>query len=336
MFRDELILRIKAGNGGAGCVSFLREKFVPKGGPNGGDGGKGGDVIFEADENYNTLSHLSHSPHYRAESGKAGQGKQCSGKKGLDLLLRVPPGTIIRDEERGVVLKDLDRPGERIVICRGGRGGKGNQHFATPTRQAPRRAEPGQLGEERRLRLELKMIADVGIIGLPNAGKSTLLARLSAARPKIAGYPFTTLVPSLGILQTSDLSTLVLADLPGIIEGAHEGKGLGDQFLRHIERTRILLHLVDVSREALQPPVEAYRVVRKELESYSPTLAGRREVVVANKTDLPRLRTRVSALREACGKDVVEISAVSGKGLKELVGALFASLRPDEVGVARK
>jgi len=331
MFRDELLLRVKAGNGGAGCVSFLREKFVPKGGPDGGDGGKGGDVIFEADENFNTLAHLTHAPLYRAQSGEAGSGRKCSGKKGREVLLKVPPGTIIRDADRDVLLKDLNHPGERIVICRGGKGGRGNQHFATSTRQAPRRAEPGQPGEERRLRLELKMIADVGIIGLPNAGKSTLLARLSAARPKIADYPFTTLVPSLGILRGSDHSTLVLADLPGIIEGAHQGKGLGDQFLRHIERTRLLLHLVDASREALQPPAQAYRTVRKELESYSPTLAGRREVVVANKADLTGSRAGVTALRRAGAGDVVAISAVTGKGLAELVGRLFSSLRPVEV-----
>lgn len=327
MFRDELKVQIKAGDGGNGCVSFWREKFVAKGGPDGGDGGKGGDVIFEADENYNTLAHLAKSPIYRAESGKPGSGQKCSGKAGRDLLIKLPPGTIIRDAASGAILKDLNKPGDRIVICKGGRGGKGNQHFATPTNQAPRKAIPGGKGEERKLRLELKMIADVGIIGLPNAGKSTLLSILSHARPKIAGYPFTTIVPSLGILQQSPMETLVIADLPGIIEGAHQGKGLGDQFLRHIERTRVLLHLVDVSPEALQPAAKAYRTVRKELESYSETLAGRPELVVANKVDVPGSKKIVKALEKECGAEVLEISAATGKGLPPLVGRLFGLVR---------
>ncbi len=327
MFRDELVLQVKAGDGGAGFVSFRREKFIPKGGPDGGDGGKGGDIVFVADENFNTLSHLAKSPIYRSQSGKPGGACNCSGKQGRDMILKVPPGTVIRDAERNVVLKDLDKPGERIVLCRGGRGGKGNQHFATSTRQTPRIATPGEPGEERRLRLELKMIADVGIVGLPNAGKSTLLACVSAARPRIAEYPFTTLVPSLGIVKMGDFESLVVADLPGIIEGAHEGKGLGDQFLRHIERTRMILHLVDVSPEALRPPAEAYRVVRAELEQYSPTLAGRREIVVANKIDVPGTAPRISALRRACGSEVLAVSAASGKGLRALVGALFAALK---------
>lgn len=331
MFRDELVIRVKAGNGGAGSASFLREKFRPKGGPDGGDGGKGGDVVFIADENYNTLAHLAKSPLYRAEAGEPGGGAKCSGKRGRDCTILVPPGTVIRDADLGVLLKDLNRAGDRIVLCRGGKGGRGNQHFATPTRQTPRYAEPGRPGEERRLRLELKMIADVGILGLPNAGKSTLLAKLSAARPRVADYPFTTLIPSLGILKISEMETLVLADLPGIIEGAHKGKGLGDQFLRHIERTRLLLHLVDVSPQALQPPAEAYRVVRTELESYSLTLAGRPEIVVANKVDQPSARKGVTALRKACGNPVFEISALAGKGLRELVGALFAALGDREM-----
>lgn len=328
MFRDEVTVRMKGGDGGPGCVSFLREKYRPKMGPDGGDGGKGGDVILEADENYNTLYHLIHIPRFVAENGQPGRGRNQSGRKGRDLVVKVPVGTIVRDADRGVLLKDLRRHGERIVVCRGGRGGRGNQHFATPTHQAPRRAEPGQPGEERRVRLELKMIADVGLVGLPNAGKSTLLSRVSAARPRIAEYPFTTLVPNLGILKSDDYRTLVVADLPGIIEGAHQGKGLGDRFLRHIERTRLIAHLVDVSPLALRPPVEAYRTVRRELESYSPVLAAKPEIIVATKIDVPGARENARALREALGegKRVLEISAATGEGLRELVGELFRAL----------
>lgn len=330
MFRDEVTVRMKGGDGGAGCVSFLREKYRPKMGPDGGDGGKGGDVILEADENYNTLYHLIHIPRFVAQNGQPGRGRNQSGRKGRDLVVKVPVGTIVRDAERGVLLKDLSRHGERIVLCRGGKGGRGNQHFATPTHQAPRRAEPGRPGEERRVRLELKMIADVGLVGLPNAGKSTLLSRLSAARPKIADYPFTTLVPNLGILKGDDFRTLVVADLPGIIEGAREGKGLGDRFLRHIERTRLIVHLVDVSPLALRPPEEAYRTVRQELEGYSPVLAAKPEIVVATKVDVPGARENAEALRRSLGgrRRVLEISAATGEGLRELGGELFRALSP--------
>jgi GTP-binding protein len=326
MFRDEIQLRMKAGDGGAGCVSFLREKFRPKMGPDGGDGGRGGDVLLVADENFNTLVHLIHTPRYVAQSGGPGRGKNCSGKSGRDLVVPVPVGTLVRDVDRGVLLKDLARHGDRVAVCRGGKGGRGNQHFATPTDQAPRRAEPGRPGEERRVRLELRMIADVGLVGLPNAGKSTLLARISAARPKIAGYPFTTLVPNLGIVRGADLRTLVAADLPGIIEGAHAGKGLGDRFLRHIERTRLVAHLVDVSDAALKPPLEAYRTVRKELESYSPALAAKPEIVVATKADLTGARANAAALRKKVPSRVVEVSAATGRGLDGLVRELFRVL----------
>jgi GTP-binding protein len=325
MFRDEIVLRMKAGDGGRGCVSFRREKFVPKGGPDGGDGGKGGDVVLEADENYNTLYHLIHRPRYTAQNGAPGQGRNCSGRNGRDLAVRVPLGTLVRDVDRNVLLKDLGHHGERVVVGRGGTGGRGNQHFATPTQQVPRRAEPGRPGEERRVRLELKMIADAGLVGLPNAGKSTLISRISAARPKIADYPFTTLVPSLGILRGGGFMTLVLADLPGIIEGAHEGRGLGDRFLRHIERTRLILHLVDVTPQALRPPAEAYRVVREELERYSPVLAAKPEIVVATKMDVTGARKGAAALRKKVGK-AVEVSAATGAGLEELARALFDAL----------
>ncbi len=326
MFRDEIVLRMKAGDGGSGAVSFLREKFRPKLGPDGGDGGKGGDVVLLADENYNTLYHLIHTPRYAATPGEPGGRRNCSGRKGRDLLVRVPVGTLVRDADRNLLLKDLGRNGDRLVVCRGGKGGRGNQHFATPTNQAPRRAESGRPGDERRIRLELKMIADVGLVGLPNAGKSTLLSRLSAARPRVAEYPFTTLVPSLGILKASEWETLVLADLPGIIEGAHEGKGLGDRFLRHIERTRLILHLVDVSPLALKPPAEAYRVVRRELEAYSPALASRTEVVVATKADLEGSRKGAAALRKEV-EAVLEVSAATGKGLEALARELFRRLQ---------
>jgi GTP-binding protein len=325
MFRDEILLRMKAGDGGPGCVSFLREKFRPKMGPDGGDGGKGGDIILEADENYNTLYHLIHRPRYVAESGRSGGGRNCSGKKGQDLVVKVPVGTLARDVDRAALLKDLGRHGERVVLCKGGKGGRGNQHFATPTSQAPRRAEPGLPGEERKVRLELKMIADVGLVGLPNAGKSTLLARISAARPKVAGYPFTTLVPNLGIVKGGDYQTLVAADLPGLIEGAHRGRGLGDAFLKHVERTRVILHLVDVSPEALKPPLEAYRIIRRELESYSPALAAKPEIVAATKIDLPGGKENAEALHREAGS-VRPISAATGEGVATLVRELFRIL----------
>ena len=326
MFKDEVTLRIKAGDGGNGVVSFIREKRKPKGGPGGGDGGNGGDVIVVADENYNTLYHLIHTPRYVAASGKPGASWNCSGKGGRDMTIRVPVGTLIRDVDRRAVLKDLNRHGESIVLCKGGRGGRGNQHFATATRQVPRMAEDGKPGEERHVRFELKMIADAGLVGLPNAGKSTLLSRLSAARPKIANYPFTTITPNLGYLKLDDSTSCVIADLPGLIEGAHEGKGLGGQFLKHVERTGIIVHIVDVSPEALQPPAEAYRVIRKELESYSKALAAKRELVVANKIELTGARKGVTALKKECGGDVAEVSAATGKGLKELVQTIFRML----------
>jgi GTP-binding protein len=326
MFRDEIKLRMKAGDGGAGMVSFLREKFRPRMGPDGGDGGKGGDVILEADDNYNTLYHLIHRPQYIARSGEPGGRKNCSGKNGHDLVVKVPVGTLVRDVDRSVLLKDLARKGDRLVICKGGKGGRGNQNFATSTNQAPRKAVAGGIGEERKVRLELKMIADVGLVGLPNAGKSTLISRLSAARPRVADYPFTTLVPSLGIIRGSDYRDIVVADLPGLIEGAHEGKGLGDTFLKHVERTRLIVHLVDVSPLALKPPLEAYRVIRKELESYSPTLAAKPEVVIATKMDVTGSKRRASSFRGKMNVPVLELSAVTGAGVPGLVRELFRAL----------
>ena len=331
MFRDEAKIKIKAGDGGNGWVSFRREACVPRGGPDGGDGGRGGDVILIADENYNTLYHLIHQPRFVASSGERGYGRNCSGKMGRDLEVRVPVGTLVRDVDKNVLLKDLARKGDRLVVCKGGKGGLGNQHFATSTNQAPRNSVPGGLGEMRNIRLELKMIADIGLVGLPNAGKSTLISRISAARPKVANYPFTTITPNLGIIRGKDYRDLVVADLPGIIEGAHEGKGLGDRFLKHVERTRLIVHLVDVSPEALKPPAEAYATIRKELESYSPVLGAKPEIVVATKMDATGSKKNSAALRRKV-KKLLEISAVTGTGLKELVRELFRASSPsDEV-----
>jgi GTP-binding protein len=326
VFKDEITVRVKAGDGGDGIIAFLREPRKPKGGPSGGDGGRGGDVVVEADQNFNTLYHLTHQLKWAAESGGDGEGKNCSGKGGRSLVIKVPVGTLIRDLQRNAVLKDLSKHGESIVLCKGGKGGRGNQHFATPTRQVPRICEEGKPGEERHVRFELKMIADVGLVGMPNAGKSTLLSRLSAARPRIADYPFTTIIPNLGFLKLDDVTSCVIADLPGLIEGAHEGKGLGDQFLKHTERTRIIVHIVDVGPDALKPAAEAYRIIRKELESYSKVLAEKPEIVVANKVELTGAKKGVKALEKACGAKVMEISAATGKGLKELVREIFARL----------
>jgi len=333
MFVDEVDLVVAGGSGGNGCVSFRRERFVPRGGPDGGNGGDGGSVYFVADEHYDTLQHLAGHHHWRGKHGGPGTGKDRHGKNGKDVRVHVPPGTIIRDIDHGLVLKDLARPGDEVCVADGGRGGRGNAAFKSPTHQAPREAEPGQPGQERRIHLELKLIADVGLVGKPNAGKSTLLSRLSAAHPKIAAYPFTTRYPYLGIVELPGYRRFVMADLPGLIEGAHAGAGLGDEFLRHIERTRLLVHLVDIC-PATGDPVADYRGIRDELEQYSPALAQKTEIVVANKMDLTGAAESLERFGRALDTDVVGISGVTGQGLTDLTRRIWKSLEDETPGQA--
>lgn len=331
MFIDQAVIHVCGGRGGDGCVAFRREKYVPKGGPDGGDGGNGGSVWIEAHAELNTLQELSGKHHWEAESGRPGSGDNRYGRRGADVVIRVPPGTLIFDRDSGALLKDLDQAGSRIRIARGGRGGRGNAYFVTSTHQAPREFEEGRPGRERWLRLELKLIADVGVIGQPNAGKSTLLSRLSRARPKIADYPFTTLTPQLGIVELSDFRRFVMVDIPGLIEGAHRGVGLGDEFLRHVERTRIVLHLVDLHPpEGAPTPIEAYRSIRAELSQYSPVLAEKPEVVVANKLDLEPGSAALKKFAKAVGRPVLGVSGVAGTGLATLTEKLWETLHhPD-------
>ncbi len=330
MFVDEMLIFVKGGDGGNGCMSFRREKFIPRGGPDGGDGGHGGSVYLQADESLNTLHHLAGKHHYKATRGQHGRGKQCHGRNGDDLVIPVPPGTLVFDADNNTLLKDLTEVNERMCVAQGGKGGKGNTRFKTATHQAPRECEPGEPGEERTLRFELKLIADVGLVGKPNAGKSTLLSRLSAARPKIAAYPFTTLTPSLGIVELSGYRRFVMADIPGLIEGAHEGAGLGDEFLRHIERTKIIVHMVDICPLDEHDPADDYRVIRRELEQYSPTLAAKREIVVANKIDLSGSMEHVQALRNELGVEVFAVSGATGAGLETLAERIWQVLQENE------
>ena len=330
MFIDEAEIYVRAGKGGQGCVSFRREKFVPRGGPDGGDGGDGGSVYFVTDRGRNTLLDFARRRDWIAGNGRPGEGSNRHGRNGTSLHVRVPVGTLIIDRDNGALLKDLCEDPQKVCIVRGGAGGRGNKSFASPTNQAPRESQPGVPGEERRLKLQLKLIADVGLAGLPNAGKSTLLSRLSRARPKIAAYPFTTLEPHLGIVELSGYRRFVMADIPGLIEGAHRGVGLGDEFLKHIERTRILVHLVDVCPLDGSPsPAEAYRVIREELAGYSQTLLGKREVIVANKTDLIDSDQPVQALGRQLGREVLGISGVTGAGLEVLTNRLWQVLEAD-------
>lgn len=331
MFVDEAFIHVKAGDGGAGCVSFRREKYIPKGGPDGGDGGDGGDVIFVADPSENTLLDFSGKHHWKAPRGQGGMGKKMAGESGEDLIIRVPPGTLIYDKDHEGLLADLDQPHKRVTIAKKGRGGRGNWHFKSPVNQTPRYAEPGTEGQERNLRLELKLIADVGLVGMPNAGKSTLLSAISAARPKIADYPFTTLEPQLGIVALGPDRRLVVADIPGLIEGAHGGAGLGVAFLRHIERTKVIVHLLDLFPLDESDPAENYRIIRRELEAFSPALAAKSEIIAANKIDLAVDDEALNRLRrELPGKDIFPISGATHRGLDRLLEALWRMVHPNE------
>jgi GTP-binding protein len=327
MFIDEVRILVKAGDGGNGCLAFRREKFVPRGGPSGGDGGRGGDVFLVSNEHLNTLLHLRYNPEHKAERGRHGEGSNRTGHEGHSVEVAVPVGTVVWDEAAGERLFDFTEPGQRYLAARGGRGGKGNARFATSTHQAPTEHTPGKPGEEKRLRLELKLLADVGLVGFPNAGKSTLISRISAARPKIADYPFTTLEPQLGVVQMDNFQSFVVADIPGLIEGAHLGHGLGIQFLRHIERTRLLAHLVDVSEATGRDPVEDFETVMRELANFSEELAAKPMLVVATKMDAAQDPARVEALAgmaESKGLPFFKISSATGEGLDELKRAMAA------------
>jgi GTP-binding protein len=353
MFIDEAIIKIKAGDGGNGCMAFRREKFVPRGGPSGGDGGHGGDIVLESSQRHNTLVHFRFNPEHKGDRGRHGEGSNCSGRDGEIKVLKVPVGTIVYDNLTGEIVHDFSRPDERVVVAHGGRGGRGNQHFATSTHQAPREHELGRPGEERVLRLELKLLADVGLVGYPNVGKSTLISRISAARPKIADYPFTTLQPNLGVVSIGDPpheDSFVVADIPGLIEGAHEGTGLGIQFLRHIERTRVLAHLIDVSDASGRPdPVKDFKVIMGELASFGAGLDKKPMVVVGAKMDVVN-PVKLALLRKHCKKlklELYEISAVTGEGVQKLKYALgkrvaeiragaYAERKPRKKAMARR
>ncbi len=335
MFIDTAEIRVKGGDGGNGCVAFRREKFVPRGGPSGGDGGNGGSVWALADPSFNTLYHLRHQNLFRAGRGKHGQGSNRHGSAGADVVVHLPLGSVITDADTGERVADLVKPGERVLLAGGGNGGWGNQHFATPTRQAPRFAKEGLPGEERRLAVELKLLADVAIVGFPNAGKSTLISVISAARPKIADYPFTTLVPNLGVVRGPDHRTLIVADIPGLIEGAHRGAGLGIRFLKHVERCRLLCHLVDASTQG--DAEDDVGVLESELEAFSPEVASRPRVLAASKCDAVSDPTRLAAIRRAAARRRIphfEISSVTGAGVKDLVRHLFEATAGQGPGFA--
>jgi GTP-binding protein len=331
-FIDEVKISARAGHGGAGCVSFRREKFIPLGGPDGGDGGKGGDVVFEVSPSISTLLDLRHRPHQKAGRGAHGMGKDRHGAHGKDLVIPVPAGTVIRDADTGELLADLTKPGERVVLLRGGRGGQGNARFATSTNKAPKFAQPGEPGEERVLRLELKLLADVGLFGFPSVGKSSFIARISAARPKIADYPFTTLTPNLGVVAYKNFRSFVVADIPGLIEGAHRGAGLGHRFLKHVERTRLLLHIIDISLMPERDPLRDYEALNRELALFDGQLSEKLQIVVVNKIDLPHVRESLAGVVErfkGLGVRVFPVSAVTGEGvpalLDEVAGRLWGA-----------
>ncbi|MFB3853454.1 MAG: GTPase ObgE [Vicinamibacterales bacterium] len=335
MFVDEADIRVSAGDGGRGAVSFRREKYVPRGGPNGGDGGSGGSVYIVASSHLNTLVGYRFHPEFHAKRGGHGEGSNRTGHDGADVVLEVPVGTVVleKDPVSGAFTRiaDLTVAGQRTLVARGGRGGRGNARFATATNRAPRRADPGEKGEAKELRLQLKLLADVGLVGFPNAGKSSLISRISSARPRIADYPFTTLTPHLGVVELSGQRSFVVADVPGLIEGAHRGHGLGHQFLRHVERTRVLLHVIDISEASGRDPAEDFLVIRRELALFDPALGSRRQLAAANKVDLgvepERVRRLEERLREA-GVPVYLISAVTGAGVDRLLEALWQELAP--------
>jgi GTPase len=338
VFVDEAKILVKAGNGGNGCVAFRREKFVPRGGPSGGDGGNGGSIYLQANPNDNTLLRYRYNREFKADRGRHGEGSNCTGHSGTEMTLQVPVGTLVVDDQTGETIADLATPGQRVLVAQGGRGGRGNQHFAKPWHQAPREHEEGQPGEERHLRLELKLLADVGLVGFPNAGKSTLISVISAARPKIANYPFTTLEPNLGVVNADGGTgkegrelgrTFVVADLPGLIEGAHEGAGLGIRFLRHVERTRLLVHLIDTSDTSDADPIHSFKVITGELHAFSEALTEKPMIVVSTKLDATTDRGRLEELRAFCVKRGLEfhaISAVTGEGVRDLVRSIADAL----------
>lgn len=329
MFIDRAKIQIKAGNGGDGKVSFHREKYITAGGPDGGDGGKGGDIVFEVDGGLSTLIDFRYKRKYVAPSGENGGASNRSGKSGKELVIKVPPGTLVKDEKTGRILADMTEHGKKVVIAKGGKGGKGNQHFATPTRQMPSFARAGDVGEEYDVLLELKLIADVGLVGFPNAGKSTILSIVSAAEPKIADYPFTTLEPNLGVVRVDQGKSFVMADIPGLIEGAHEGVGLGHEFLRHVERTRLLLHVVDLAAVDGRDPISDFDTINEELRKYNPKLAERPQIIAANKVDLPDGQDNLEEFKkyvEEKGFSVFPLSAATNKGIKELVNHISAKL----------
>ena len=338
MFVDEAKITVKAGDGGNGCVAFRREKYVPRGGPSGGDGGHGGSIYLEANPNDNTLLRYRYNREFKGDRGRHGEGSNCTGYSGSDTILQVPVGTLAYDVQTGETIADLATPGQRVLIAHGGRGGRGNQHFAKPWHQAPREHEEGHPGEERTIRLELKLLADVGLVGFPNAGKSTLISVISAARPKIANYPFTTLEPNLGVVNAdggtgghgTELGrTFVVADLPGLIEGAHEGAGLGIRFLKHVERTRLLVHLIDTSDMTIDDPIHSFNVIAGELHSFSPSLSLKPLIVIATKLDATTDKTHLEELHEFCREHNLEfhaISAATGEGVKELTRAIADAL----------
>ncbi|SHH20513.1 GTP-binding protein [Thermosyntropha lipolytica DSM 11003] len=338
MFVDYAKIYVKGGDGGNGIVAFRREKYVPMGGPSGGDGGRGGNVIFVADEGLKTLLDFRYKKHFKAERGEHGQGKNMHGRSGEDLIVKVPVGTVIKDDATGEVIADLTQHGQEVIVARGGRGGRGNARFVSSVNRAPTFAENGEPGEERWIRLELKLLADVGLVGFPNAGKSTLISRVSAAKPKIADYPFTTLVPNLGVVRTKNGDTFVMADIPGLIENAAEGAGLGHDFLRHIERTRVLLFVLDTAQTEGRDVLEDYKILRTELEKYNPELLKRPYLIVANKMDIPEASENFRRLKEAYGDKVHPISAVTGEGIEELIEKVYELLQqvPEDLYVGEE